>query len=130
MALLQTAEQLAGIDDREYEDVYVEKWDCSVRLSTMTAHERDAYEAQFITDPKGKTKPDFTDMRARYVAKCAVNEDGELIWKTREQVKALANRNARIVGDLFDVARKLNGMSDKDVEELEKKSEDAQHSDS
>jgi hypothetical protein len=116
---LLTKDQIIGADDREFVEVDVPEWGGMVRLGSMTAAERDAFEAQFVDfKGKGKAKGDaLKNFRARYVARCIVDEEGEPLFSAAD-MKALGDKSAAVISRLFDEASKLNGMSDKDVEEL------------
>lgn len=56
-------------------------------------------------------------MREKLLQKCLVNEDFTTMFSA-EEAKVIADLPASIVEPLFDLARKLSGMTDKDVAEL------------
>jgi len=117
---LLSKDQILGKDDRAHKDVEVPEWDGSIRLQAMSARERDSYEAEaYLANKEGGVKA-FENLRARLVAKCAVDDNGELVFKNPADVRALGNQSAAVINRLFDVCRSLNGLSASDVEELEK----------
>ncbi len=96
------------------------------RVRALSAAERDKFEASMIP-AKGKNNQAHLDnFRARYVALTLVDpETGDLLFKGNELVE-FGKKNARPINELFEVGRKLSGMSDKDVEELGKESKNDQ----
>lgn len=117
MALL-SKDQILGTSDREFKEVEVPQWGGSVRIGTMTAAERDAFETSMIPE-KGKKQSDkMANFRARFVARCIVDSEGQPVF-TAADVAQLGGKSANVLSFLFDECRKLNGMTDKDVEELE-----------
>lgn len=118
---LLTIDQILGKDDREYKDVEVPEWGGSVRLRAMSSKARDAYEARiYMSRQKDGDEGAMDNVRASLVAQCMCDEEGNNLKLGKKQVEALGGQSAAVVNRLFDVARKLNGISDSDVEELEK----------
>lgn len=129
MSLLSKNDIFAA-DDRSYEDVKVPEWinasgDCEVRVRGLNGTERDAYEASIDKQVKGKPVKDYRNFRARLVALSVINEDGSQMFEQNE-VAALAKRSSAPLSRLFDVACRLSGITDEDVEALEGNSEPAQ----
>ena len=115
---LLTKDQILGADDRDSIEVDVPEWGGSVRIAAMTACERDAFEASMIdTKGKGDAKR-LQNFRARFVASCIVDEDGNRLFSNKDIVD-LGKKSSAPISRLFDECRKLNGMTDEDVEELE-----------
>lgn len=113
-----TREQIMGADDRNTQDVDVPEWGGTVRLRGMSGLERDEYEAGIIAvGPDGKRRVDLKNMRARLVAYSIVDEDGGRMFQA-EDIEALGDKSAAALERVFDVARKLSGLSSDDVEEL------------
>lgn len=117
MGLLNKDSILAA-DDLKTEDVDVPEWGGSVRLRMLTGGERDKFEADSMkTNKKGNPEMNLVNMRARLVALCAVDEGGKRMFGDSEVTK-LGAKAATAINRLFDAARKLNGMTEEDVEEL------------
>jgi hypothetical protein len=123
MTLLSKNEIFAA-DDRVFEDVEVPEWGGTVRVRGLNGTERDAYEASMEKVVNGKPVRDMRNFRARLVALAAVNEDGSSLFEQNE-VAALAKRSGAALSRLFDVACRLSGITDEDVEALEGNSEPA-----
>lgn len=111
---------ILGAQDLKTEDVAVPEWNGTVRVRCLTAAERDAYEASFITFKGGKAQQNLDAMaqiRARMVSLTAVNEAGERLF-TEADVAALAAKSAAAVNRVFEAAQRLNRVTDEDVKEL------------
>lgn len=124
MALLSRDAILAA-DDREYEVVPCPEWGGEVRLRSLTGAERDAYE-QSLVQTRGKSREmNLRNARAKLVALCAVDENGNRLFSDQD-VAALGRKNAKPLDRLFDVARRLSGLSEGDVDRLTEDFDDAQ----
>lgn len=115
MALL-SREDIVNKDDRKYEDVEVPEWGGTVRLRSMSGTERDGFEASVANGPKGKRN--LTNLRARLVALCAVDENGRRLFSNSQDVIMLGNKSVAALQRLFNKANEMNGLTEKDVEEL------------
>ncbi len=117
--ILLSKEQILSADDREYKIIHIEKWGGDVRIATMQACDRDAFEATMIPE-KGKDKvKQLANFRARFVSQCIVNDEGNRLFSPADMVQ-LGRKSAAILSTLFDACRELNGMTDEDIEELGK----------
>lgn len=119
-------DEIIGKDDLATEVVEVPEWGGEVILRTLTASERDAYEAS-IFKPGGKS--DYQNLRSKLLARCMVDDKGKRLFKDSE-VDTLGAKSARVLDRLFDRAQKLNGMGAKDAEEMLKNLESGQSDDS
>ncbi|MYV58044.1 hypothetical protein [Streptomyces sp. SID3212] len=118
MALLNK-DAILKADDMVFEDIPVPEWGGDIRLKTMTGTQRDAFEDKSM-DQRGKDpKMNLTNFRARLLALCIVNEDGRRVFSDGE-ITLLGQKSANVLERLFNKAREMNGMDDKDVEELTK----------
>lgn len=128
MKLLSNVDELVQIQDRDYRDVEVKEWNMTVRLAVMTGADRDSWELSML---KADGKVDFQGFnRAGLVGRCIVNEQFERIFTTPDQIKALAKKSAVVIDRLFDICQELNGITDDDLDELEKNSETVLNEDS
>lgn len=128
MALLSKVAIFAAQDLRTV-DVSVPEWGGEVRVRTLTGSERDAFEAESVqvsTGRKGSQQTVKANIRARLVAMCAVDEQGQLMFE-RGDVLKLGQKSAAALERVFDACARLNGMSDEDVAELEGNSESGQN---
>lgn len=114
---LLSKDAILGADDLITEDCEVPEWGGTVRVRMMTGAERDAFE-ESLSRTKGKSvRANLANLRARLVARTVVGEDGKRLF-TDAEAGVLGQKSAAALDRVFDAARKLNGMTEKDVEEL------------
>jgi hypothetical protein len=116
MTLLSKNQILAAADHKT-EDMEVKEWGGIVRISTMSASDRDKWEQ----DTYGGEKPKVEDFRARFVALCLVDEKGTRLF-TDKEVAQLGAKSAAALDRVFRAAQKLNALGEQEVEALEKNS--------
>jgi hypothetical protein len=110
---------ILGRDDLPVEVVAVPEWGMDVRVRALTGAERDAYEASCMRrgGAKGALEMEFSNIRARLVARSVVDEAGARVF-TDADVAALGAKNAIALNRLFEVAQRLSGLRNEDFEEL------------
>lgn len=123
---LLTIEEIKNADDKKTVDVSCPEWGGDVRLRSLTGDERDELEFWWTRKPKEK---DARGNRAKVISMMAITDKGEPLFNG-EAAKLLGEKNAAVVDRLFAECLKLAGMTDEDVEVLEKNSDDAPDSDS
>jgi hypothetical protein len=106
-------EQILAVDDIKIEPVDVPEWGVSVWVRSWTGRERDMFESEH-RDLRDE------DYRARLVVSTACDEAGQLLF-TRQDIPALAKKNAKALDRLSMAAISVNRITPEDVEELEKK---------
>lgn len=123
-------DQILAISDIQTEEVTVPEWGgLVVRMRGMSAAERDRWEEEMI-QIKGKTTTiNRRNARARLVVRCAVDQDGNRIFGN-DDIAALGQKSAAAMDRLYEVASRLSGISDEDMEELAGNSETGQSDDS
>lgn len=112
-----TKEQILQADDLPTETIPVPEWGGDVIVKTLKASELDRWE-QETTNSKGRDRV-IENVRARLVAKCIVDEQGNRLFD-KSEVVLLGKKSAKVLDRLFDICMKLNGKRDEDIEELEK----------
>lgn len=117
MALLSKNDILQA-DDRKTVEVHVPEWGGSVLVRTLSGRERDEFEASTMQTRGGKREENFSNFRARFVALCVVDEQGNRLFASKAEVSMLGNKSVAALQRVFNAAQELNGMSDDDVEEL------------
>lgn len=118
---LLNRQDILGAKDLVYEDVFVPEWEGLVRIRGLTGAERDAFEAA-ITIGKGRNKDiNLLNIRAKLVAASCVNDDGARIFLDDDVIN-LGKRSALALNRVFEVAQRLSGLTQADVEELGKPS--------
>ena len=121
------AAEFFGIEDDDAEPVDLSKWagpGATLYVRAMNATERDGYEAGLISQSQGRGKRggsvdvDLVNARAKLVAICTVNAqtDGVRVFKDSE-VKAIGQKNGAMVDALYEVAARLSGITQEDMDE-------------
>jgi hypothetical protein len=121
MALLKREEILSAVD-RPVETVSVPEWGGEVLVQGLTGVQRDDLETSIITT-NGKKTPgvDLHNLRAKLCALCMVDEAGKRLFPDAD-VRELGRKSASALQRVFEVAQRLSGLSNADVEELTKNS--------
>lgn len=115
-----SAEQILDAQDLTIEDVPVPEWGGTVRVKGMSGTERDRFEAGFVGNNMKPLPPDkaLEHFRARVAAACLVDGDGKKMFRSVGEVKRLSDKSAEALQRVVDVANRLSGLTDEDVEEL------------
>ncbi|TVQ59919.1 MAG: hypothetical protein EA379_09570 [Phycisphaerales bacterium] len=114
-----TRESILASCDLPTERIDVPEWGGCVEIRTLTAGERDRFDAIVLEYNKpGGARP---HIRAELLVRCIVDADGKNLF-TVADVEKLAGKSARAVERVFNAALRLNGITNSDVEELEKNS--------
>jgi hypothetical protein len=106
---------ILGAQDLHFEDVAVPEWGGTVRIGSMTGAQRDAWEQSLVSQGKGQGV-DISNIRARLVAVCAVDEKGARIF-TDADAEKLGKKSAAALERCAKAAQRLNKLSSEDVEE-------------
>jgi hypothetical protein len=114
-----TRDQILTISDIKTEEVSVPEWGGSVLVRGMTGAQRDEFESQIVEVCGRKQIMHREDVRARIVALSVVDDAGQRVF-SEEDIHKLSQKSAAALERVFDVARRLSGLSAEDVEELSK----------
>jgi len=87
----------------------------------LSGTERDKYQAELINQKGKHSKVMLDDVSAKLVCKCLVTEDGVRQFQDHEVAQVGAIRGD-VLKRLYDVAARLSGITDEEVEELGKSS--------
>ena len=117
------------VQDLTYEDVHVPEWGGSVRIRALSGAERDQFETKSIITKGNDRQVNTRNLRARLIAATAINEDGSPLFEPQDVIH-LGQKSARALERLFDVARKLSGMTPEDVKDLTENLDETQNGDS
>lgn len=123
-----SADEFLGIEDADAEWVDLSEWAGEGRgvwIRSMTAEERDAYEQSLIKQSQGRgsrggsIEMDLRNARAKLVARCAVSaeHDGVRIFTDADATK-IGNKNAPMIDALYDVASRVSGIRQEDLDEV------------
>lgn len=112
-----TRDQILGVPDIMREDVDVPEWGGTVCVKGLSGTERDAFEASMV-GRNGAMKLD--NIRAKLVSLAVVDPDtGESLFSVGD-VAILGGKSAAALNRVFGVAQRLAGLTESDIEELEK----------
>lgn len=114
-----TAADILKNDDTLREKVFVPEWGGFVYVSTMSGTAKDMYESLCLEYVGGKMKQKEGNIRAKLIAASVTDEAGNLMFKA-SQVEALGKKSARALDRVFEVASRLNAVTNDDVKELAK----------
>lgn len=115
MAILSRAQILAAVVVPT-EVVRVPELGGEIIVCGMTAAERDSWEASLFTG-KGKHRQFNADnIRAKLVAKCVVDENGNRLF-SEQDVATLGRVRVDVMARLHTVAQRLSGITDADEED-------------
>ena len=103
--------------DLLFEDVAVPEWGGEVRVRTLTGAERDRFEESVIKRNGKNVDVILKNMRARLVALTLIDRKGESLFSEKD-IQALGGKSGAALQRVFEVAQRLNGLSNDDVEEL------------
>jgi hypothetical protein len=120
---LLTRDAIMSAQDVQTEIVDVPEWGegAQVRVRGLTGRQRDRYEASMISGAGKRMKMDLNNIRARLVAWTVVDEGGNPLFNDAD-IEALGNKSAAALQRIYEAAQRLSGLSDEDMEELEKNS--------
>jgi hypothetical protein len=132
MADYLSRDAILTASDIQTEEVAVSEWGGSVLVRGMTGAQRDAYEDASLSMPDKKKQTRafiYKNARARLVAWSVVDENGKLVFSDAD-IPRLSEKSAAALQRIFNVAMRLSGISEEDIEELVKNSPDGQSEDS
>lgn len=102
---------------RPRKEVYVPVWDAWYIVQGMTGQERDYYEKSVTIHSRDGDRIDITDARAKLVQLTVIEPDGKLMFSPAD-IGMLSRQPALALEPLFDAARELSGMTERDWNEL------------
>jgi hypothetical protein len=88
-----------------------------VYVRGMTAGERDALESSMLTNKGQPNTERLAQFRSRLLILSVVDEAGRKVFQAGD-VRAVSQKSMAAVERVLDVARRLSGMTEEDVEEL------------
>ena len=112
--------EILGAKDCKYENVEVPEWGGWVRLRSISAKQRDQFEAQFI---HGNKRAAMANFRANLVCRCVVDPETDKLMFSLAEMGALGEQSAEVLDRLFEACQRINGMKTEDVDTLKKTSD-------
>ena len=126
-----TAALILECDDKRIERVDCPEWGVFVHICTMSIMQRTAWEQHLNTELEKATANKVSDEDrlgnavADLISRCACDENGELLF-SKDDAAALGERSSGAMQRCYDVAARLNYLTDDHIDELVKNSEDDQ----
>jgi hypothetical protein len=119
MAGALTRAQILGSQDLRTERVDISEWGGHVFVRTMTGTERDAFEAGLLQRRNGGSlERSLENYRARLLTYVVVDDLGAPIFAREDDAKALGEKSIAALERLFNVATRLNAITEQDVRAL------------
>jgi len=116
-----SAKDILGATDVPFEHVYLPALKKHVVVVGMSGKARDSFEASLVVGKGKARKVNTENIRAKLAARCLYDkppaEAGQRLFSD-DQADAIGNVRADVLAPIFDVAQKLSGISDEDIEEL------------
>jgi hypothetical protein len=122
---LLTRAEILDADDAVYELVDVPEWGGTVRVRSLEGIERDRYERSFVkVGPKSGGSLGVVDLttdnaRARLCSMAVVDEEGRNLFSEAD-VLVLGHKSAAALERVSEVAQRLSGLSERDMEAIAK----------
>lgn len=114
---LLSREAILGASDIKTEDVKVPEWGGVVRVKGLTAAQRDVFESEVVSMRGKSVNINMAGIRAKIASMAIVDADGNRLF-TEKDVAALGEKSGAALDRVFDVATRLSGIGESDVEEL------------
>ena len=122
MAYLNKGQFLKRGSERTYVTVNLPQLGGEIMLQSLTSSERDDFERESI-EQKGDKTEIRDNIRARLVAKSAVDPDTKEPLFNALEIRDLGRVRSGVMDRLYTAARDLSDVSDEDVEDMVKASE-------
>jgi len=119
MAIL-TREAILKAKDLKTEVVSVPEWGGDVIVSTMTGEARDKMEMDVYGERRSDKDATIKNVRAKIISFSVVDKEGKLLFGKPGDVMKLGGKSGKALDRVFVVARRLNGIGDTDIKEMEK----------
>lgn len=123
-----TRDQILRAVDIKTEPCEVPEWGGRVLVRGLSGTERDQYELSIIVGKGNNRDVNMRNARAKLVVLTCVDPAGQRLF-SEEDVRALGKKSALALQRVFDLARKLSGLSDTDLDELTENFENGQGDD-
>jgi hypothetical protein len=112
-----TAEKILKTEDiSQPQKVHIPEWGGDVYVRVMTGVERDRWE---LSAQSSIDKPATANVRASLCAVTICDEKGKRLF-TDNQAAALGAKSAVALNRVYEVSKRINRLTDEDIEELEK----------
>ena len=124
-----TAEQILAAPDLKRERVRVPEWGGEVYVRTVTAGDKETFEADILAETEGDPQKRRRFIRAGWVVLTTCDAEGRPLFAADDR-EALNSKGASAIDRIVNVAFRLNGVTGKDEDDLVKNSEPSPSDDS
>jgi hypothetical protein len=118
-------EQILECNDIKSEVVQVPEWNGEVLVQGLTLADKDKWTDAIVVDGKASME----GATGSLCALCMRNEDGSRLFESSD-IPALQQKSAQALDRVFQVAQRLSGIGQDEIEETVKNSEQTQINDS
>lgn len=112
-----TKQDIIDADDITIEPVDVPEWGGRVYVRVMDGPSRDAFELSMMKGRGKAAKMSMENVRAKCAAATICNAAGERLFSDKE-IELLSKKSGAALNRVWEVSARLNGLTEKDVEEL------------
>lgn len=116
-AMKLSRDDILKAEDIVTEEIEVPEWGGTVTVRGLTGRERDEFEAGIMERRGRRMIPNVANVRAKLVVRCCVDDEGNRLFKDAD-AEALGDKSAGATNRIYEVAARLSGMTDEDIEEL------------
>lgn len=120
--VLLTADDILSAEDTLIEWCPVPEWGNGkggVYVRSLMGDELDAYQGSMLSkNGKGKQVVTYDNMRTKLAVRTICDKDGKRLFNDG-QIPLLAKKNAAGLSRVFEVAARLSGLNEKDIQEME-----------
>ena len=109
------------IDTKEYP---VPEWGGHVYIKMLSAKQREDFEDMVARAQESKQR--VVHFRAKLCSAMVCDSEGNLLFPTPADVKALSEKNGSVLDRICSVCMEFNGMTEAAAKELEKNSDKTQ----
>lgn len=127
--VLLSKEAILAAEDLPMEEVFVPQWGGSVLVRGLTAKQRGMFTTNLVDQRKGGNVLRLEQIQIRLCAMSIVQENGNRMFSDNDMT-ALAAKSSAALQIIFEVAQRLSGLSDEQVEELSGNSSETPSEDS
>jgi len=104
--------------DRKFEKVFIKEWDTDVYVGPMTGKDKDKYDESISElTVEGARQMNLENFRAKLLVHVLYEDpEGKVKIFNEEDADELGKKSYVILEKLWNVAKKMNGMDDEEVQ--------------
>jgi hypothetical protein len=110
-------DDILAIEDLPTERVEIPEWKGAVYMRTLSGKQRDEF-TQLATDRRAAKRFDIRGLKVRLVAMALCDKDGKLLFGGNGDDAKLNAKAGAAIDRLFQIAQRLSGLSDDELEEM------------